>query len=322
MKIIRFSLILVVFLLIKDFYLWWEIYSQSGKFPVLSLFLINILGLIVVLMNLFTNDTSKGEAVLLGVWSVFFVLVGVLNSDLGAAFGLEGVLLAVVFSAIFYSLCISPAILYSVLSIRSGRENENGKISINKILLILGVVVFSTASFILVSPQKLCEYVNYQFTPFNKAMVKLISKRDESDAIQLLKDGLDANHKNVCGATLLQTASIVGSRNLVDVLLDKSADPNIKNSSGETAVYMAAQWGEVEILKSLLASGGNPDVTTDGSEYTPLMIATRNNQTAVVKLLVEYGANIKYSNSSGESALTIAKDSQNSEMLKVLSVDI
>lgn len=322
MKIIRYSLILVVFLLIKDFYLWWEIYSQSGKFPVLSLFLLNISGLIIVLLNLFSYDDTKEEAILLGIWSLLFVLAGVVSSNLGAAFGMSGVLFDIVLPVIVYSFFISPAILYSLLIIRSQRKYKKIRVSLRKILLILGVVGFSAVSYILVSPQRLCEYVNYEFTPFNKAMVKLISRRDESDAIELLKKGLDPNHRNVCGATLLQTASLVGNRNLVDVLLDNSADPNIRNSFGETSVYMAARWGEVEILESLLASGGNPDITTDAPEYTPLMIATLNNHAAVVKLLVSYGADVRYSNSSGKSALTIAKESQNSELLKILSEGI
>ncbi|GGK66781.1 hypothetical protein GCM10007941_16130 [Amphritea balenae] len=157
-------------------------------------------------------------------------------------------------------------------------------------------------------------------TPFNKAIAALIDDKDDSEVFVLLKDGLNVNYQNACGASLLHMAAIGGQQALADNLLQRSANPNIVNWQGQTPVFMAANWSENGILLKLLESGGDPNIVVknDTSIYnTPLLIATVNNNVESVKILVSHGGDISYVNTKGISVSSLAKEKGFLEILEL-----
>jgi len=59
--------------------------------------------------------------------------------------------------------------------------------------------------------------------------------------------------------------------------------------SGETPLHLAARWGKLDCARVLLENGANPNLA-DSQKETPLSWATRQNNTAMVQLLVQHGA--------------------------------
>lgn len=165
-----------------------------------------------------------------------------------------------------------------------------------------------------------CDKFNDPQTQLNLAILQLIEEKDNSLAFNLLNDGMPANQTNACDTSLLHIAAIMNDIALVQRLIKLGGSPNQINHQGETPVFMAANWQSNEILSLLLAAGGDPNIVIDKkSPYnTPLLIATTNEFIETVHILVRSGANSNYVNESGFSALALAKQKSNVELLNAL----
>ena len=138
---------------------------------------------------------------------------------------------------------------------------------------------------------------------------------------------------------------------ILRILLDKGhMPPDEINHQLRTPLHLAAHWGRLEAAKELLDHGANPDLE-DIWNTTSLFIAQNNKHFAVAIVLVEKGASIDEKkldvkelffaavrldnvkaveslvkngadvlsrNSEGVTALQLAKESGNGEMMKVL----
>ena len=112
---------------------------------------------------------------------------------------------------------------------------------------------------------------------------------------------------------------------LANTLLDAGANVNLYTQGGYTALFLAINSIKnddsplIPIIKKLLEKKANPNIAASAhSHLTPLMLATYTQLQSVVKLLLEYGANIhqKLTDSldlygirppKGSTALDIAK---------------
>ena len=99
-----------------------------------------------------------------------------------------------------------------------------------------------------------------------------------------------ANLKGPGGATPLMQAVLYGDSGSVRFLLDSGADPNIRNEAGATALMWAMD--DLEKTRLLLDHGADVNARSDDSR-TPLLIAAGQfGCNAVVKLLLDRGANL------------------------------
>ncbi|PYU30931.1 MAG: hypothetical protein DMG31_13045 [Acidobacteria bacterium] len=98
-----------------------------------------------------------------------------------------------------------------------------------------------------------------------------------------------ANLKGPGGSTPLMYAALYGEADSVGVLLKAGADPNIRNDAGATALMWAVD--DAEKTRLLLESGADANARSEDAR-TPLLIAAgRFGSAAVVKLLLDRGAN-------------------------------
>jgi ankyrin repeat protein len=115
--------------------------------------------------------------------------------------------------------------------------------------------------------------------------------------LALLRNGANVNAQDKNGLTALMLAAGgkggSDSDKIVKALLDKGADPNLKTSQGRTALMEAIQPSlgkpRVEIVRALLLKRADPNTRISGGA-TVLMVASRDGDSAIVKALLEYGA--------------------------------
>lgn len=91
------------------------------------------------------------------------------------------------------------------------------------------------------------------------------------------------------GATPLMYAALYGDPDSIRLLLESGADPNLRNEAGATALM----WALADVNKTRLLLAHRADVNARSEEgRTPLLIAaSQRGSGAVVKLLLDHGAN-------------------------------
>ena len=123
----------------------------------------------------------------------------------------------------------------------------------------------------------------------------------------LLKLGIDPNTKNNMARTPLHEASRLGYKYIVRDLLDTGAQYNIKDYQGKTPFFLAVESGYVDILSQLREKGATADDDMNLQQQTPLHIAVLNNNSTLVKYLVDnFSINIGQIDSLGRTALDLA----------------
>ena len=96
----------------------------------------------------------------------------------------------------------------------------------------------------------------------------------------------------VGGYTPLHLASREGKGVTVAALLAGGSDAMRYTDTGVTALHLAAQAGQPEAVIALLEHGADVNVRDGGAERTPLMFATVANRLAVMRTLIDAGAEI------------------------------
>lgn len=123
----------------------------------------------------------------------------------------------------------------------------------------------------------------------------------------LLAAGANVNDEDAWGVSVLVLAAYSGFRDVVQLLLDKGADPNA-SKAGFTALHEAIMRRDEALVRTLLAGGANPHLPLrawtptrrQSTDFhfepelvgaTPFWLAARYTHPAVMRLLVERGAN-------------------------------
>lgn len=114
---------------------------------------------------------------------------------------------------------------------------------------------------------------------------------NQADALQLLRDGAQANYQSNDGTSALHWAVLNDLPELVEALLDAHADPQSANRYGITPLYLAAQNGSAAVIRLLLNAGASAnEVGTEGE--TVLMTVARTGSVEAARALLEAGADV------------------------------
>src|SRR5439155_9822562 len=133
---------------------------------------------------------------------------------------------------------------------------------------------------------------------------------------RLLKQGADPNKRNDANATALMWAATDLEK--TRVLLDHGADVNARSDDLRTPLMIAARRpGNTAVVKLLLDRGANPNPNTHPlSESSPLIEAATAGDAAGMELLLGRGADAK---SAAQPALTMAITTECSKCLSLLA---
>src|SRR5262249_44301090 len=110
----------------------------------------------------------------------------------------------------------------------------------------------------------------------------------------------------------LWAAAKKGDAAAVKALLEKGADVNARTAYGVTALGFAADKGHLEVVKLLLERKADINVKDNFYQATPLTWALMRNHAAVVKALLEAGAE------GADTALRTAAAAGNLEVVRAV----
>ena len=108
-------------------------------------------------------------------------------------------------------------------------------------------------------------------------------------------------------ASALYTASENGEVEVVKSLLEEGVQVNIQAFNGSSALHVSSQNGHVEVVRLLLENGAQVDML-DNNQWSPLMMVCKSGQAAIAQVLLENEADAFLRNSKGQTALEIAKE--------------
>jgi ankyrin repeat protein len=109
---------------------------------------------------------------------------------------------------------------------------------------------------------------------------------------RLIKAGAKPDVANRYGMTPIALACESGSSAVVEQLLKAGVSPNATGPLGETALHTCAHTGNVDAAKALLARGATVNTGDSWRGQTPLMWAAAQGHAAMVRVLVEAGADV------------------------------
>jgi len=145
----------------------------------------------------------------------------------------------------------------------------------------------------------------------------------------LVEKGADINSKSkVKGELTPLFAAILGNgkekekQDTIKFLLDKGADVNARFISKDfeaTPLMMAAAQKDTEIVRLILAKKPDIHAVDASTGITALMMAVLNNNVENAKELLSQGADVNKKAKNNATALSLAKQENNKEMMSVLT---
>jgi uncharacterized protein len=186
-------------------------------------------------------------------------------------------------------------------------------------------------------------------TKQGKTALILASAAGHAKVVEALLDlGADVQAHDNNGATALILAATEGHADVVKILLNRGADVAAKDHDGGTAllnavffgyreaaaellkykqgidaldlneaVLIAAGMGHIDIVKDMVKSQVSVNVVGRNNR-TPLMAAVKFEHVDMVRLLVDNGSDPTPQDSDGSTALAVAQDSGNQEIIEIV----
>lgn len=188
-----------------------------------------------------------------------------------------------------YALAISGGDEYIVRTLIEGSSNVNEPVragSDGKLVRPLMLALEAENKKILELLLENGARVNVRDSEGNTPLTKAIQDGRSLDIVQtLLRRGANPSARNDRKETALIVAVKANSEEFVNLLLNLEKKPEVdeKNTDGETPLYLAAKMGSHAIVKALLESGADC-VTPYESGITPLDVASAKN-VGVLELL-------------------------------------
>ncbi len=127
----------------------------------------------------------------------------------------------------------------------------------------------------------------------------------------LVAHGADIHARDNLGKTPLHFAAKGSRPDVAAFLLDHGAELEARDKEGETPLILAAHGGDETTVSFFLEQGASVHAYAEKAaceRYSPLHAAVGHNRTAVVKLLLEHGADVNLQGPGGCTPLDVAEE--------------
>jgi uncharacterized protein len=118
------------------------------------------------------------------------------------------------------------------------------------------------------------------------------------------------------GLLPLEFAIDNGHDDITKFLIDEGAKVNQASKAGVTALQKAASMGQIHVVNHLIAKGA--DLDAQHGNLTALHIAVNKGYMEVAAALVNAGANLEIHNKFGQTALEVAQEKNNEDLIKLI----
>jgi ankyrin repeat protein len=140
------------------------------------------------------------------------------------------------------------------------------------------------------------------------------------EVCQLLVDaGVDPHQKNEHGFTAFTHACSAGNRTTVEYLLKQGADVNFATPDGETVLMRAAGFNRLAVVKLLVEAGADtvlPRPSRDSPKLTPFQKAVKSDAVGVMEyFLTELGEDPAQRTVDGKTLRQLARDDGKAQQL-------
>ena len=153
---------------------------------------------------------------------------------------------------------------------------------------------------------------------YNTALHIAIRNDATEAALELLSHGASINIANLKGVTPLILASQRGNIRIVQQLLIRKANTSASTlTTGTTALIQASHFGHFAVVRLLLQSGANME-QANYKRTTALMRACQEGHTSIVHLLLEHGCHVNRTNHETMSALSLASHRGHAAIVRLL----
>ena len=153
-----------------------------------------------------------------------------------------------------------------------------------------------------------------------KELFEAISRSDNQKALELIKSGVNLNYQKPDDECTLSLAIRKRNTEMVKTLLEAGANPNFVETGGGSPLQIAVQMSNQELVE-LLIKKYKVNVNTKEKGYTVVHTAVDfNSNSAILKLLLDAGANPNIIDQNGNSALNVAqaKGNPDQQMIALL----
>ena len=149
------------------------------------------------------------------------------------------------------------------------------------------------------------------------ALIQAIQRGDCAAASRLVAGGTSPNVKDDDSVPALMLATLFGDAPCVEQLLQRGADPNQADSAGATALLWAMP--DIDKTRVLLKHGANVNGKSTSLGRTPFLVAAAYPGTVpLLELLLAQGADLRAKDATGFSALGLAMQSADLDVVRFL----
>jgi hypothetical protein len=117
---------------------------------------------------------------------------------------------------------------------------------------------------------------------------------------------------------IIYAALYSNNANIIKLLVDYGADINSKNIISATPIIVALENSNIEILKEIIKLNANINHQNNGGWTALMSVALSNKSIELAKILIDNGADISLKNKINKTALDIAKENNNIELINFL----
>lgn len=154
--------------------------------------------------------------------------------------------------------------------------------------------------------------------PAEEAMRLAAHDGKQDQVSSLIEAGTKVDAVDPDGHTALMFAAFNGHSDIVLQLLEEGAELDLRDFMGRTALLYASTGPFPETVKILLDKGAQPNVVDSDEHFSPLMHAAAEGHLHVVKVLLEYGADLSLKDVDGDDAESFARQAGHQEVADYL----
>jgi ankyrin repeat protein len=155
-------------------------------------------------------------------------------------------------------------------------------------------------------------------SPLDRNLVLSAYKGQLADVKVYVEKGADVNLQDQKERTPLIFAASAGHTPVVKYLIDAGADVDKQDKDGQTALLHACKRSFNETATLLLESGADVNFQSKKRGVTALMIAAVWDNTELVQILLDHGADPQLTDTFGRTAKLLAQKKGNTAVLGML----